>query len=398
MLRLTYVLRGRPRGRDGLDRIRATYYLDDRRHFFDTPLACYPGDWDGERRRVKASAKKTPHHLVINERLSEAEQKASKFDNRALSEGRAIPAAEAEEVCAILAGAAGTRVASGTSLLGYMEEFMESRKSSNTRRNYAVTLRELRANDAALDWYGLTRKWYDGYVKRLKAAGAKRDSAWGKYVSHVKTVAKAAHADGLHANDAYQLFKAPKETPAESARTRVWLEPEQLALIWAADLPDDSPLSYARDYFAVGVESGQRVSDWRQVLDAKDAVTKGGTAILEVVQRKGDKRCTVVLTDRLARVRERRRAGLVPDVHEKTLREHLRTLGLTVGVGSLSSTHIARRTFGRLRFTVDKMDLDTIAVLLGHSKASETAHYIGLDGVPVRHGVADRAAAQMSKR
>ena len=388
MLRFALTLRGRPTA-DGLDRIRATYRLDGKRLRFDSDLRCHPADWDTRRRRVKASAQRTPHHLAVNRSLSEAAARADAAEAKAIAEARAVVKAEVEHVLAALTTGTG-RVRSAVTLLDYMAEHCARRGlSANTANKYATVRADLDRFAPGLDWAQVTPTLYADWVADMRARGL-RASAWGKNVAVLKAVMRAGRTEGLHQNDAYEGFTAARRTPHTEARAREWLTAEQVDVLRGAAL--DGPHAYARDYFLVGLESGQRYSGWLAVLTGPDGAAEAGTPVVEVAQAKsgGKSVVTVPLTAELQRLRRRHADGLIPTVAYNTLRLHLRSLGRTLDLPPLT-THVARRTYGRLLWGRG-VDVSKIQVAYGHSTAMETAHYLGLSAERVRHGVADELA------
>lgn len=411
MLRLSFALRGRPSKTDGLDRIRATYYIDGKRCRFDSDLRVHPKDWDKKKQRVKESATLTNKRKAINKALLRCEAKASKVTGKSLE---SITQLQADSFLVKLIAKESNRVSSEIDFLDFFKARINYEGfKKNTREKYASVYRDIKGDPNAkkLNWQHITVKWCDKWVDRMEKRGLVESSV-GKNVAVLKAVMNAGRKADLHNNKAYKKFVAAKKS--KEPRPKTWLKADEVAVLENADL-SSATLTYARDYFMCGLKSGQRYSDWVKVMSNKAEITAAGTPVVRLYQQKTGTKVTVALCDTLLAIRERWAQGLIPIVSKTTLREHLIRLGELFKFDSLKnpkfgtdphlpdhhkkkqkeyltlSSHTSRRSFARSEWAKG-VDLSDIQISLGHKKATQTTDYIGYDENETQDMVADARA------
>ncbi|MGY0039643.1 phage integrase SAM-like domain-containing protein [Pedobacter sp. NJ-S-72] len=137
--------------------------------------------------------------------------------------------------------------------------------SANTLKTYTTTLRLLKvfAKDEGLfDFKDINIDWYFRFTDWCNANKNYNPSTIGKHIKVLKTWLRKAEEEGLHSSTFYKHRDFRK--PAYLSET-IYLNKEELKLIYDLDLSRRIELDRIRDLFLIGAWTGLRFSDFNRL-------------------------------------------------------------------------------------------------------------------------------------
>ncbi|WP_353122646.1 site-specific integrase [Dysgonomonas capnocytophagoides] len=136
----------------------------------------------------------------------------------------------------------------------------------NTVKTYQQTERDLKDYEAdkniKLTFDRVDIDFHDSFIIWLKETRKFAPNTIGLRIKIVKTVMRSAHERGLHNNTDYQkkAFTKPKE-----ATKAVYLNENELSILYHLDLSDNKKLNNVRDWFLIASYTGLRFSDFSRL-------------------------------------------------------------------------------------------------------------------------------------
>ena len=269
--------------------------------------------------------------------------------------------------------------------------------SERTITNYNQGLNRIRefqvARRTRITWDGINRDFINEFVQFLQSPkrGADRynTNTVAKRIKELKHIIRAARQDGV------TDIPVPDYKFGEVAVDSIYLTEEEITRFANADLSDLSPAhETARDLFLVGVYTGQRVSDYRNISSEQIETDEDGRIYITFYQRKTHKEVTVPvrkpLRDILAKYNNR-----LPKLCDQTINICIKEIGKRAGIDdiveytstkggeehiekapkySLITSHTARRTYVTTSI-LEGRDSKEIMDITGHTSVKTLQKY-----------------------
>lgn len=196
---------------------------------------------------------------------------------------------------------------------------------------------------------------------------------------------------GYHDNSAY-LSK--KFTIKKEEINHIYLNEEELELLYNLDLSNTPRLDRVRDSFLVGAYSGLRFSDYNK-LEPKHFKKINGKDMIEIITTKTKQKLLIPVNSKVKSIIEKY-SGRLPSLSNQKLNSYLKELGEIAGIDEpittvktkgfakveetckkyeLLSSHCARRSFATNAF---KAGIPILAIrsITGHSTEASFLTYI----------------------
>lgn len=215
------------------------------------------------------------------------------------------------------------------------------------------------------DWGDIDGDWHFRLVRKMDALGYSHNYK-STLAAKFRTMMKEAFERGIHANDAYRLFKAGYRTADAIALTQA-----EVDALWSAKL--DGVQARARDCFIVGVYCAGRFQDYSQLSEENVA---GGR--LRYVQRKTGKEVVIPCSPRILDVFARN-GGRVPRISEQEVGREIKKICKDLGGPFLGKVEV-RRTSGS-RIVVEKKE--RWEMVSCHTARRSGASILYKSGVPI---------------
>ncbi len=264
--------------------------------------------------------------------------------------------------------------------------------TKGTITKYKTTLMKLRQYElfygTKIKFSGLDLKFYDSFVGYLSQIQKINVGTIGNYIGTIKLIAKDAKLKGLPVNIQIEHpnFFVPKTT-SES----IYLNDEEINLIYDFDFGGIERLENTRDLFIIGLRTGLRISDFLR-LDI--SFIKNG--YIEIVTQKTEHKVTIPLHYQVKAILTKR-GGFPRSISDQKFNKHVKELCRVVGFTELTygakinsetkrkelgnfekwelvSSHICRRSFATNLY--GKLDNLTIMAITGHQTETQFLKYI----------------------
>ena len=270
--------------------------------------------------------------------------------------------------------------------------------SERTIINYRQGLNRIQefqtARHSRITWDDINRDLLNEFVQFLQSPRRGDDryntNTVAKRIKEVKHIVRAARQDGV------TEIPVPEYKFGEVAVDSIYLSQDEITRFVNADLSDLSPAyETARDLFLVGVYTGQRVSDYRQISPDQITTDEDGRMYMTFYQAKTHKEVTVPVRKPLREILAKYNNHL-PHLCDQTINNCIKEIGKRAGIDDiveftstkggkehivrapkfeLITTHTARRSFATLAY-LDGMDSLDIRRITGHSSERMLAKYI----------------------
>lgn len=163
-------------------------------------------------------------------------------------------------------------------------------------------------------------------------------------IKSIKTVCYHAQSNGIEVSN--QLTNISVKWQKSD---KIYLSPEELALIEKADLATQSLIN-AKDWLLISCETGQRVSDFMRF--KKDFIRyENGKPLIEFTQVKTNKIMTVPLSKKVMAILSKRKGEFPKQISDQKYNEYIKVVcekaGLTIKVkGSIKDPETGRKKSG----------------------------------------------------
>jgi len=140
--------------------------------------------------------------------------------------------------------------------------------SINTLKTYTTTLRILKVfakDEGGFDFKDINIDWYFRFTDWCNTNKNYNPSTIGKHIKVIKTWLRKAEEEGLHSSTFYKHRDFRK--PAYLSET-IYLNREELKLIYDLDLSQRIELDRIRDLFLIGAWTGLRFSDFNRLKES----------------------------------------------------------------------------------------------------------------------------------
>ena len=177
-----------------------------------------------------------------------------------------------------------------TNLFGFIESYIELSKnrinpatgkkiSESTIKKYGTCFHHLKEfaiiEDKKINFEDITISFYYDFTKYLTKDCNLATNTVGKQIAVLKGFMSAANDQGLTAN--LEFRKRSFKIVTEESES-IYLNEQELDILWNHDFSGDKPLERVRDYFLIGCWTGCRFEDW-DLINSQNI--KGGFLIYE---------------------------------------------------------------------------------------------------------------------
>ena len=133
-----------------------------------------------------------------------------------------------------------------------------------------------------LDFDDITIDFYDDFVQYFNSKSYSINTI-GRHIKNLKTIMRAAKEEGLHVNNEierkkFKVLKADTE--------QIYLNEEELELLYKKDLSKKPHLEVARDVFLIGCFTALRFSDYSRIRKENLITTSDGNKALRIITQK----------------------------------------------------------------------------------------------------------------
>jgi integrase len=293
-----------------------------------------------------------------------------------------------------------------TNLLTYAELFYNQAKAGerltkddkcyeyNTVKQFKTALNHLKAFSKVykcLEFEQLDLIFYNTLLTYLTKKNFTKN-AIGSIIKNVKIFIKGAYNDGLHTN---LIFKDEKFTTLSESVENIYLDLDELNLIYSLNLSNKPRLDRVRDLFLIGCYSGLRFSDVSQ-LQAENLITVDGKIYLKVITQKTGQPVTIPIMPNLQAIFDKYKGVPPKPLSNQKMNDYLKELGQLIELDDkvqlsqtkggkkvirtlekwkMFSTHTARRSFATNAYLAKIPTLD-IMKMTGHKTETSFLKYI----------------------
>jgi integrase len=251
---------------------------DNQKLVYPTGLTILPKDWENDKSKGKKYQRAKPtliQHSEFNSSLLRIETIADKAFNRFVNENNRQP--NINECRELLNKALNTKKDTKTTFFEYFDKFInESKLKVNERTNKKYSAGTISIYNTALNHlkeYAKTKRkridfdtidldfYYDytNYLTKEKKFG---ENNKGKLIKVIKTVLNDATERGVNTNLSY---KSKRFRVVSEDVENIYLDENELELLYNFDLSNNKRLEKVRDLFYIGCNTGLRFSDLRQI-------------------------------------------------------------------------------------------------------------------------------------
>lgn len=152
-------------------------------------------------------------------------------------------------------------------------------------------------------------------------------------------------------------------------------------------------LRYIKELFLYSCYTGLAFVDVMALSETDFKWEPNGTVWCKVYRKKSDELCVVPLLKSAAVILKKYRADaqgkgratIFPRVTNQYVNESLKIIQEACGIGTYLTFHVARHTFGKTVALKNGIPLETVQMMMGHSKISTTQIYADVDEEKISH-------------
>lgn len=265
----------------------------------------------------------------------------------------------------------GDREASRITFLDYLAERIEIRPMADeTRRHHRMMLNRLRSFGRIVFFSDLTPRNIALWEDWLRVeCGVHTQTTMRNYHKRLSPYLSEAVTRGLIARSPYDQYKVPR---GETAKIRYLTKDEVHAIITA--VLEDDVLKRVRDLFVVQMYTGLAYSDMYAVDFTNAEVKSDGRYYIRQSRLKTNEEYYLVLLPPVVEVLERYGYRL-PTYSNQKYNVYLKALGLACGITKPITSHVARHTFATTITLSNKVPIEIVAKMMGHSDIKTTQRY-----------------------
>lgn len=341
------------------------------RFVYSTGLKTSVKYWNVKRGRVKSPHLYRPG-AAINNVLDRMEKAGDAFYAEGMAKGQWDWDKLREELDEITLRSS----AQSERVVDFMNKILEEKKGNlkhNTYLSYKVTKRRIEKweedNDEKLLFKDVDLSFFYSFTGYLREEFNTSNNTLRQYMTIIKIFLIEAEQRGIQVPSDYRskLFKIKQEQ-----KDHTYLDEEEVQRILNAKLPES--LCKIRDSFIIGCRSGQRYSDWKQVIPA-NVRNVDGVDVISIKQTKTGSIVAVPVHSDLRRIWERNKEIYI--LSNTKMNDGIRKVCRIAKIDRYEqiTTHTARRTFCTLAFKAGIPTL-SIAKMSGHKTEKVLLDYI----------------------
>lgn len=214
---------------------------------------------------------------------------------------------------------------------------------------------------------------YDVYLKSNQQLH--RNTA-NKYHTRLKTVLRKAYSEGITTNQPYSSFKLKTQKT-----NREFLSESELEKLIDLDLSENQSLSKVKDIFLFSVYTGIRFQD-AQNLSIKNVIKEKKNYFIQFTQAKTGESINIPILSTAKEIIDKYNESperkilkrLLPRISNQKVNAYLKVISDLAGIRPITH-HIARHTFATTICLNNKMPIEELSKLLGHTSIKTTQIY-----------------------
>lgn len=378
-----------------------------------------PKFWDIERQRAK-STRQFVEHPEFNHRLDNIESTIKSEFRNFISEFKKYPTTEEfkQRVKRALSDQTDVDKPVRISLLKFIEILIEDTKSgkrinpktkqryaADTHKAYQNTLRALERFEkyvkTKIDFDYIDLEFYNDFKEYMMNEEKVSNNYFGLHIKNIKLFLNESYELGLHKN---QKHNHKHFTKLQNDTDNIYLNREQLNILYNFDFSKNSRLDRVRDLFLVGCWTGLRFSDFNAL---KPNCIKG--EFIEVETQKTGQPVVIPIHETIKSIMKKYEGltenSLPPSISNVNMNKYLKEVAKEVGfndiqqirvfkggkimvenvqIYNLISTHTARRSFATNMYLIGVPSY-TIMHITGHRTDKAFMKYIKV--TPKEHAI-----------
>lgn len=369
------------------------FNFGSRRMKYSTGEKINPKFWNSENQRAKET-RLFKEYPEFNARINDCAEKARSAYRKILNDGESVTLSNLRKE--LDSTYKKQEKAQKLDLLGFIERFIKETtgiRSADTTKAYQNTLNHLknycRDKNCKIDFDSIDMEFYNSYTKYLIEDLDLAQNTVGNKIKNLKVFMGEAYERGLHKNMEFRSRKFKKTTEETD---KIYLNMQELEMIYKHDLSENKKLERVRDLFIIGCFTGLRFSDFIQL--GKENIIDDNKVKIRTQKTKDT--VIIPLHPYVREILEKYKWDIPEPISNQKMNKYLKEIGegakikgkiqVTITKGGelkkdthnkfkLISTHTARRSFAS-NCHLAGIPAITIMKITGHKTESSFLRYI----------------------
>lgn len=328
-----------PKGKEKA-RVSLHIFHNKKRFRISTPYTVETDRWQVEEQRCGSKRKTTPKEKLVNDNLEILKEKAEAFFLESIKFGKAPSKEEIEKAIQAVDSEEENQAENTITVEAAFEQFLSApslssgkKRRHNTYRSFPPMMNKLKAYAATNRRFKLAFKSFDSafytdYVTFLEEQGLENNTT-GSHIKRLKAFLNWATEQGYNTNTAYKKFKVLKE-----AKPVVYLNKEELNILFQHDFSKNTKLNRVRDLFILQCTTGLRVSDLMG-LEPHHIINDEK---IQIRSQKTGGLLSIPLNNYSRTILQRHPNGL-PKISSQKYNDYLKEMGLAAGLARMVEQH-----------------------------------------------------------
>jgi len=276
-------------------------------------------------------------------------------------------------------------------LFGFIETFIENVKftrgtnpkpiSPKTKTKYRITLKILKdfaekKRRGKLDFKNIDMDFYFEFIDFLQKQYKHTPNTIGKNVKVLKLFLREATEAGLKTNP---TFENRKFAAMSEDVSHIYLNENELDLLWNLDLSNNSRLETVRDLFLIGCHTALRFSDFTNIKPQNIIETTGGRAI-KIQTQKTSQTVFIPLHWRVEVILAKYDNQLPRAISNQKMNDYLKEVGKLAGIDTQIETS---KTKAGLKFTSLQPKYELITTHTARRSAATNMFKAGIPSISI---------------
>ncbi len=355
-----------------------------------------PKEWDSSKQRA-INSKKYPHNTELNTWLDKMENdiklvfREINYEKKSLSKEQII-----RRINQKLYNKSSNK---NPPLLEFIDAYIKESFKTKTRatvNTYVTTFKHLKSyakeNSIDLDYSDINLNFYNSFLAYLTHDLTLSKNTIGKHIQVFKTFMNEATDRGYNKNLDFRARKFKRLT--ESVES-IYLNQEELDIIWQLDLRKNPSLERVRDLFIIGCYTGLRYSDFIKI-QPENIVKENGSSYINILTQKTSQKIIIPLKPIVLEILNKYGGTIPKPLTNQKMNKYLKIIGEKAGLTQripiirtkggvkaknlipkydLIRTHTCRKSFATNAFLAG---LPTLAIMkiTGHRTEQQFLRYV----------------------
>lgn len=370
--------------------------FENERIVFSTGEKIKPIEWDFSKQRA-INSKKYPHNTELNIWLDKIDAEIkSLFRAFNIEDITPTPDLIRMKIKEKVFNKIDTKT---PSLLDFIDSYItecSKLKNPNTVRTYITTFKHLKSyaniHSISLDYSHINLNFYNSFLNYLTHDLTLSKNTIGKHIQVFKTFMNEATDRGYNKKLDFRARKFKRLTePVES----IYLNEEELEMIWQLDLSEKPGLERVRDLFIIGCYTGLRYSDFIKI-QPENIVIENGSSYINILTQKTSQKVIIPLKPIVLEILKKYGGTIPKPLTNQKMNKYLKVIGEKAGLKQmipvirtkggvqaknlipkyeLIRTHTCRKSFATNAFLAG---LPTLAIMkiTGHRTEQQFLRYV----------------------